>query len=151
MTYPDSQGCGNGFLKSNETSWSTPALRKLERQRITQWIKSIPHRSPSPWRKATGIMAMRPTVSSLARKADLLRELTETWEQDVDPTWTVPELRSLLREIYEANPIEGGKSKMSGMSTKKLHELQNECTSRGIEYTKKDTRGPETCARRRLA
>ena len=56
------------------------------------------------------------------RKEDLLRELTAEHGQQINPSWTVPELRAMVNKIRQTEA--GPKVTKAKLNTMKLYELQ---------------------------
>ena len=82
-------------------------------------------------------MSKLPAVSSL-NKAQLVEEL-HSYDVDVKPKWTVPELRELLKEFRrdrhpKIDPLKGLSQKTKG-------ELTEMCQEANIRIPEKATRG----------
>ena len=82
-------------------------------------------------------MAARPTTVGKMKKEELIFELHKL-DVDLNPKWTVEELRSLLREQREAW---GLTTKTTGLSTKNLTQLTDIATHLGVRMPAKPTRG----------
>ncbi len=75
-------------------------------------------------------------------KEDLIKEIIN-WEastgEKVDSKWSKPELRSLLKEIYEKHPTSA--DPMKGVADLNLADLRAKCEELHLEFNKNHTRG----------
>ena len=74
-------------------------------------------------------------------KQELIDELTEQ-QAEIDPKWTVPELRAVLKEYRALDPtLVRGDPRLKGLSKMTLNVLRSRCEEHHIDYTMKDQRG----------
>jgi hypothetical protein len=83
-------------------------------------------------------MSLKPAPINKMKKEELTFALQELGDVDINPKWTVEELRSLLREQRE---VRGLTAKSSGLTSKNLAQLTEMATRLGMRMPTKPTRG----------